>query len=138
MQTVLQPFNFDISPQNAIRLGTVVSVPALYGAVRHYGITSGHGYIIDKSFKLGSVAERPIGEFLNGNDLRVEGYWGILDPVFVLQNARRRIGELWTLQRNCEHFVRECHGVKSESPQLSRAVSGVLVGAVLLSARPSR
>jgi hypothetical protein len=136
MQTLLQYPNLYIPRQYTIKPGTILSVPALYGTVRHYGLSSDLGYVIDKSFKLGSVAERPMDEFLDGKDLRLEGYWGALDPSYVIQNARRRIGEQWTIGQNCEHFVRECHGLKSESPQLFRAVSGVLVGAALLRARP--
>lgn len=106
--------------------------------VTHEGLVSdvigpdGRPLVISKSKRRGAVAEESWRDFCGGRLPWVVGYIGERCPCCVLAEARSRIGEPWTIVRNCQHFVRECHGLPSQSPGLHGAsVSGIVAVAGL-------
>lgn len=98
------------------------------GWYRHPGIVSeatplAERSVISSSWRHRSVAEEPFSEFAAGRNVRVDGYFGDLQPEHVLQRARAALGTPYDLfKRNCEHFVRYAHGVVPSSPQLKVAI----------------
>lgn len=109
------------------RPGTVVSTSRLL--YRHVGIITdrildGQPTVISNSSRRGMVVEESMKEFLNGGDFRIDGYFGSLPSDVVLYRARAKLGSGYSvLGWNCEHFARDAHGLKPESPQLTVAVS---------------
>ena len=81
--------------------------------------------------------EEPFSIFARGQTVVIEGYLGILPPAVVMQRARMKRGQAYSLSDfNCEHFVRYAHCVPVESPQLRQwAFLGGLVGILALAAR---
>jgi hypothetical protein len=63
--------------------------------------------------------EQPYSEFAKGRVVTVDGYPGVMPAVTVLQRARANRGRPYSwVGFNCEHFVRQAHGLPVESPQL--------------------
>lgn len=107
--------------------GSVVSVNL--GLITHYGIVSEHDTVISASRKSGKVVEQVPHKFSEGKPITCVGYLGALSPFEVIKRARDKIGEPYDIFRNnCEHFVTSAHGLKSQSPQVARAV--LVVGAI--------
>ena len=111
-----------------MKIGTIVSTPAVLGFVDHVGIVSQvdeHGrptHVISNSEKNGRVAEERIEAFSSPTGRwDTKDYPGILAPEDVVARARAEFGRLWTLLDNCEHFVRRVHGIAPSSPQLAVA-----------------
>jgi hypothetical protein len=118
--------------------GTVLSTTKP-GGIEHYGILTGrhlHGQsltIISASkFRQSVVEELPM-HFSLGAPIYEHGVWS--DQLWrkTIINARSQLGRPYRLfSKNCEHFVRFCHGLPQESPQLARAIGVAIVGGAIL------
>jgi hypothetical protein len=114
--------------------GTVISVPVAtaIGDVEHYGFIThemgpdGCPLVISKSKRRNGVVVEPFAAFEDGRRVTVRGRWGNRRWDQVLQAAYNRRGERWSATANCEHFVRECCGLQSTSPQLANHVAGTI------------
>lgn len=120
--------------------GTVIRVRhGLYDHVAMLGdhAVGGERAIVAFSAQAGGFVEQPFSAFARGQDVAIEGYLGSLPPAVVMQRARMKRGQVYSLADfNCEHFVRYAHGVPVESPQLRQwAFLGGLVGVLTLAAR---
>ncbi len=120
--------------------GTVLRVS--HGPYDHVGLVSdryinGERAVLSFAASTGGLLEEPFSVFALNRRVYNDGYLSQLDPYWVMVRARaithRRYS--WTAY-NCEHFVRDAHGLKPESPQLqSWLVLGSFVGLVLAAAR---
>lgn len=120
--------------------GTVVRVRlGLYDHVAMLGdrAIGGERSVVACSAQAGGFVEQPFSAFARGQAVVIEGYLGSLPPAVVMQRARMKRGQAYSLSDfNCEHFVRYAHGVLVESPQLRQwAFLGGLVGVLTLAAR---
>lgn len=120
--------------------GTVVRVS--HGFYEHVAMLSAHAIggeraVVSFSAQAGGFMEEPFSIFARGQTVVIEGYLGVLPPVVVMQRARMKKGQAYSLSDfNCEHFVRYAHGVPVESPQLRQwAFLGGLMGILALAAR---
>lgn len=120
--------------------GTVVRVR--HGFYEHIAMLSEHVIggeraVVSFSAQAAGFVEEPFSIFARGQTVVIEGYLGILPPAVVMQRARMKRGQAYSLSDfNCEHFVRYAHGVPVESPQLRQwAFLGGLVGILALAAR---
>ena len=120
--------------------GTVVRVR--HGFYEHIAMLGDHAMggeraVVAFSAQAGGFVEEPFSAFARGRAVVIEGFLGSLPPVVVMQRARMKQGQAYSLTEfNCEHFVRYAHGVPVESPQLRQwAFLGGLVGVVALAAR---
>jgi hypothetical protein len=122
------------------------------GEVEHTGIKSdlqgpdGFAMVVHSSKRLRTAQETSMTEFRAGAVGQVvsKGYPSNRRPQEVLASARSQIGQPWSLDRNCEHFVSWAHGLTPTSPQLqATVVTGLVVAGlgalagVLLAGRPS-
>ena len=122
--------------------GTVLSVPTEWRGVwvTHFGIVTdryegGERTVIAGSKRFGQVVEQRFSEFLDGQKHRVVEWYGNLPPSTVVARARASIGRKWKLlSQNCEHLVRDFHGLVPRSPQVDQAIAGLIlaVGVVAL------
>lgn len=102
------------------------------GAIVHEGIMSEDGRVISNSRRLGGVYEEPFRDFSGGRKVVLAKPLSGLSSAQVLANARAKIGTTYHPSNyNCEHFVRECYGLKAKSPQ-KLLFAGVAVAAVAL------
>lgn len=112
-------------PREDVRPGIIVGV--MIRGVSHEGLISdrsseaGRPYVLNKSKRLGYVADEPWESFCGGRPVYVVGYPGSLDPEEVIRRARARVGERWAVGANCQHFTRECHGLVARSPGVNSA-----------------
>jgi len=118
-------------------VGTVVRVShGLYDHVALLGDREvmGERGVLAFSADAGGFVEQPFSALAGGRTVRVDGYPGKLPPAVVLRRARAMQGRSYSWANfNCEHFVRQAHGLPSESPQLRRwAVLGSVVGLLTL------
>ncbi len=120
--------------------GTVVRVR--HGFYDHIAMLGDHAIggeraVVAFSAQAGGFVEEPFSAFARGQAVVIEGYLGSLPPAVVMQRARMKQGQAYSLSEfNCEHFVRYAHGVPVESPQLRQwAFLGGLVGVLALAAR---
>lgn len=120
--------------------GTVMRVR--HGCYEHVAMLSelaigGERAVVSFSAHADGFVEEPFSIFARGQTVVIEGYLGVLPPVVVMQRARMKRGQAYSLSDfNCEHFVRHAHGVAVESPQLRQwAFLGGVVGILALAAR---
>lgn len=117
--------------------GTVVSVPTHF-FYAHKGIVSdlyigGKPTVISNSGRHGGVYEEPWDVFTNGREWKNEGYPGPLPSWQVLHRARfSQHRPYHVLVWNCEHFVKACHGIAPESPQVAATLLCAAVGALVV------
>lgn len=123
-----------------LKAGTVIrAVDIPYS---HVGLVSNRylgneRMVISFSADADGFEEAPFSRFAKGHRVVVEGYLGRLPPILVLRRARLMKGRQYSwVSFNCEHFVRHCHGVKVESPQLQMWT--ILFGGVLFAALTAR
>ena len=84
----------------------------------HLGIYTDRGTVIDATPENGT-SERSLDDFAEGKKVLDGGYPGNLPNWLVVENAKRMIGEAYSVGRNnCEHLVSHAHGLKKSSPQL--------------------
>jgi hypothetical protein len=119
--------------------GTVVRVShGLYDHVALLGDreVSGERGVVAFSADAGGFVEQPFSALAGTRTVNVDGYLGKLPPAVVLQRARAMRGRSYSWANfNCEHFVRQAHGLLVESPQLRRwALLGSVVGLLSLGA----
>ena len=117
--------------------GTVVRVShGLYDHVALLGDreVAGERGVVAFSADAGGFVEQPFSVWASGRTVRVDGYPGKLPPKAVLLRARAMRGRSYSWANfNCEHFVRQAHGLPIESPQLRRwAFLGSVVGLLSL------
>jgi len=115
--------------------GAVVAVSPLIAT--HFGIATDRGTVIANSKRKHCVCEETVEEFSGGWPIRVVGYLGNLGAAEVLNRARSLLGRPYDLLGfNCEHFVRQTHGLKPKSSQIRTAlVLGVAVAVAAFLAR---
>ncbi|MBI4438175.1 lecithin retinol acyltransferase family protein [Candidatus Uhrbacteria bacterium] len=119
---------------------TVIGVPAEVGGglltVEHVGVVAslqdqqGLPFVYNASKRTGRIMLDSWAEFTQRREGRVLDVRGALDADEVLRRAHSRLGERWNLVfSNCEHYVRWCHDLDEESPQLQKGlvVAGGLV-----------
>lgn len=110
----------------SLRPGTVLRFKgALYDHVVLLGEHSWPGERTVLSFGPEGYRETRFAAMVANRAVQVDGYLGQLMPQQVIARARS-LGAKWEyswLFRNCEHFVREAHGVPSESPQIQGAIA---------------
>lgn len=118
--------------------GTILSTQKGNG-VEHFGIlTEMHTYgfpatIISASKIEQAVVEESPFRFSLGAQIYSHGYWGKQSEETTVGRARSKVGVAYRLSdKNCEHFVRFCHGLPQESPQLQNAVGAVVVGGLFV------
>lgn len=106
--------------------GTTLTVD--FGVYTHYGIADGNGYVIHNSKLHGVVVKEPLSKFADGKEVSISGIKGEI-PTAAVAAAMKYIGMPYNLfSSNCEHFVRLCHRLDIESPQLLKyflAVGGI-------------
>lgn len=117
--------------------GTIVAVRV--GTIWHEGLISdrrdldGLPMVINKSKRTRRVEEEPFRIFApRYSRTRIVGYPSGLPSSIVLERARARIGEPWSLEHNCERFCRQAHdrrGRAGRSPtiELVGTTAGVLL-----------
>ena len=117
-----------------------VSAPVAGGLVHvtHVGLVADRGdqaglpLVYNASKRTGRVTLDRWEEFCQGEPARLLDVRGDLETKVVISRAHSRLGEEWSLVwSNCEHYVRWCHGLEPESPQLQGAVGATLVLATL-------
>lgn len=102
--------------------GTVFRVS--HGLYDHVGLLSDHWIngeraVVSFSARNGGLVEEAFSQFACGRGVVAEGYPGQLPPLVVLARARALKDRAYAwLTFNCEHFIRNAHGVPEESPQL--------------------
>lgn len=89
------------------------------GLIKHYGIVTELGTIINSSKRRGAVMEETIESFSEGRQILRASFQAALAPHEVINRARSKLGERWRLlDENCEHFVRWALGLKKTSEQV--------------------
>jgi len=121
-----------------LEAGTVLST-VKPGRIEHFGVlTEQHLYgfpptIISASKVRQLIVEEQPMQFSLGALIYAQGVWSKQPWQQTVGNARSQLGQPYRLfDRNCEHFVRFCHGLPQESPQLAKAVGVALIGGVIL------
>lgn len=112
--------------------GEVLSV-VLPNGIEHFGILTDRMTVISASKKHQAVAEERLIDFSMGLQIFVHAPYGNQRWDETVRKAYEQLGEPYDLfSGNCEHFVRYCHGVAEESPQLAKAVvAAVVIGGLL-------
>ena len=109
--------------------GTTLQALGSTGTYWHYGIYDGQGRVIHNK-KHYQVVREPLEKFSEGQKIHVNQHITSDNLYVAYQRAEDRIGERFTLSgNNCEHFVREVHGMPKESKQLQAHVA---VGVIAL------
>jgi hypothetical protein len=113
--------------------GTVLRVS--HGLYDHVGLLSdrwidGERAVVSFSARNGGLIEEAFSQFASGRGVAAKGYPGQLPPLAVLARARALKGRAYAwLTFNCEHFIRNAHGLPEESPQLRQWLfAATLVG----------
>jgi hypothetical protein len=127
-----------LAPQvnlESLRPGTVLR---LQGAVYdHVVLLAEHNWLGERnvlSFGPDGYQETRLSAVAAERLVQSDGYLGKLPPELVLARARE-LGAKWEYSlffRNCEHFVREAHGLPAESPQVQRAFAIGATGLLIL------
>lgn len=125
-----------ITPETAPP-ATIIAVRV--GTIWHEGIVSdrrdldGLPMVLNKSKRTRRVEEEPFRVFApRWSKMRVIGYPSRLPSSTVIERARTRIGEPWSLQHNCERFCRSVHasrGRAGRSPTIE--IIGATAGLIL-------
>lgn len=111
--------------------GDVVRVK-VNGFIEHEGIMTETGRVISNSRRKGGVREESVHDFCGGRQMIHVGPLSGLSPALVLSRARERLGKSYNAYHyNCQHFVRDCHGLRIKSPQKKLAL-GAAALAVLV------
>ena len=119
--------------------GTILSTIKPDGGVEHFGALTGRHLfgmpptIISASkFRQTVVEELPL-QFSFGAPIYAHGVWSNQPWQETIRKARSQLGQPYRLfGNNCEHFVRFCHGLPPESPQLAGAVGVAIVAGIVL------
>lgn len=109
------------------------------GGIEHFGILTGrHLYGMSPSLISGQKIRQAVVEenpfrFSRGAPLYAHGIWSEQPWQQTIWNARSQLGKPYRLfSGNCEHFVRFCHGLPQESPQLQTGICGAIVGGLIV------
>lgn len=108
----------------------------------HYGIATsllddwGEQLVVSGSLATGRFVKQTFSEFAGGRRVFIASeIIGPLHPLEVERRALERVGKQYRLlSYNCEHFVRDVHGLAPASPQLTAALLslGLVAGALFL------
>lgn len=91
-----------------------------YGLFEHHGLADGVGYVIHNSKQLGMVARVSQDIFADGREILASGIVGD-DSSLAVSTAMKYLDSPYDLfSANCEQFVRLCHGLEIESPQIQK------------------
>jgi len=128
-----------LSQVSSLYPGVVLST-ILPNGVEHFGVLTElhflygvHPTLISASKRRQAVVEEPPQQFALGAPIYAHGAWSDQPWEVTVDNARSQLGVPYRLDdRNCEHFVRFCHGLPQESPQLTRAVGAAIIGGAIL------
>lgn len=108
-----------------------VLVVRVRGVIHHEGIVTETGRVISNSRRRGGVFEESLRTFADGKSVDNRGSLSGLSSEAVLANARARIGRRYNpISYNCEHFVRDCYGLRPHSPQKKLALGAVALAAL--------
>ncbi|MGJ8564413.1 MAG: hypothetical protein ACSHXY_12785 [Alphaproteobacteria bacterium] len=111
--------------------GDIVRV-RVNGFIEHEGIMTETGRIISNSRRRGRVVEETASEFAGGRKIEHVGRLSGLSGARTLANARLRLGRPYdAFNYNCQHFVRECSGLRKHSPQKKLALGAAAALALL-------
>lgn len=125
----------DLANLSHLPAGTVLRVNCgLYDHVALLGEPAWGGERSVLSFAPGGLTELGFNKFAAGRQVFVDGCLGGLAPIEVLAKARevgQHLKYSW-VNYNCEHFVRDAHGIAVESPQVNRAFFLGLAGFAFL------
>ena len=104
----------------------------------HYGVSDGAGGVIHPSKKHDcKVVHTPLEKFSGGHKVLKSPDITSDDLTVAYKNAEARIGESYDLLNcNCEHFVREVHGLPSKTPQLQDAICAFSGGVAMTTGNP--
>lgn len=98
------------------------------GFVEHEGIITETGRVISNSRRRGGVYEESVRDFSGGRQILNVGRLSNLAPETVIARARERLGRRYQVyQYNCQHFVRDCYGLRTESPQKKLAIGAAAI-----------
>ena len=111
------------TPASLYAKGETIKTWCGYGCW-HYGISDGADGAIHSSKRHDrKVTFTTLMKFSDGREVSKSPDITSDDLTAAYQKAEARIGEPYNvLDNNCEHFVREVHGLPSETPQLQEAV----------------
>lgn len=124
-----------------LSLGTVVSTPRRILGVpfKHVGVITSTlpVKVASASAADGRVVEESLTSFADGGIVRKAPINGELPTQVVVRRARNRLGKAYSLfSYNCEHFVRDVHGLEVRSPQVHAVIApAFLIGLLYLTAR---
>lgn len=111
--------------------GDIVRV-RVNGFIEHEGIVTEAGRIISNSRRRGRVVEETPSEFAGGRKIEYVGRLSNMPGTRVVANARLRLGRPYdAFNYNCQHFVRECSGLRKHSPQKKIALGAAAALALL-------
>jgi hypothetical protein len=127
------------NPVIRLQPGDVVVVS--FGLYNHEGIVSdswdwtrNEPCVFSATSRRGMVAEEPLSLFRQGRSFTVRPYPSATPRSIVVQRARTMLGRRWSLLfANCEHFVRDAHGLPRISPQVRTWGTAAAVAFVLFS-----
>ena len=99
----------------------------------HYGISDGAGGAMHSSKRHDrKVTFTILIKFSDGREVSKSPDITSDDLIVAYQRAEARIGESYDLlNRNCEHFLREVHGLPSETPQLQDTICALSTGVAI-------
>lgn len=107
--------------------GDVVRV-RVNGFIEHEGIMTETGRVISNSRRRGGVFEESVRDFADGRQVDHIGRLSNLSTDTVLARARAQIGRPYQAYHyNCQHFVRNCYGLRTGSPQKKLALGAAAV-----------
>lgn len=117
--------------------GTKISVPIVppFAFPRHVGMLTcwetpqGELLILTTTVKRG-VHLTTVREFADGQQIRVDGYPGTLEPNVVMQRGYNIIGTPYS-KMNCDELVEYAHGRKVRSEQVEAVVGWAVAGALV-------
>ena len=114
--------------------GTTVKINM--GNYDHYGIYDGFGGVIHNSKRTSRVVYEDIDTFSGGRQVELSNIKGsCLEKAY--QKAISLIGQKYNLLiSNCEHFVRECHGVRLSKQVEKKVLMTLSLGTILVAKKP--
>lgn len=118
---------------NNYKSGTVISVPK--PPFTHFGILVfnflGEPFVISNSFRKEKVVIETLEKFCSGYKPKTHNMWGKYTRQQIVERAKSLLGTPYSAAKyNCEHFVRDVHGLSVESPQFNNIFGLALVSGI--------
>lgn len=113
--------------------GTVISIPK--PPFTHFGILLfnflGEPFVISNSFRKRKVVIETLETFCSDYKPTIHNMWGKYTSSQVEERAKSLLGTPYSVTRyNCEHFVRNVHGLSTESPQFNNMIGLALISSM--------